>query len=433
MSETNRTGCVRRITLAAGDEKAYADWGEIATPAEPGVFYAESTFIKPGVWNRIRIDADVIRNGAPSVLGRYLMLNHPDEGSRPAWNDVALAQVVGYKVVEPEAALKVLLKVWEKRIPPEILAKLQSGEKLPVSSGHIAFWKEEAGSFESKPYNAIATKVYFEHVGLVPVGACSLEDGCDAHIVNQSQKGELPMAEDGKEGKGAAEGKGAEGTGAGAGSGDAGKGAGEGDGKKGAGDQGAGAGKGKEGAGDKGAGEGKGKEGDAKTVIQFRYPTIEEKDGKKTITWNSTDKEADAQKALEAFAKGINTTEDVAALKKQVETGKISDQIARNMLMTGLKAALPKTDEKELQKTYGDMQLGQLSDIVTTLNANMPAPAAQDGGDGQHTEGMSTRLTQSPTAQKIQRGGSASAGVGGVKSWPDAKKRIREELGITKF
>ncbi len=146
---------------------------------------AESIFIKQGVWNRIRIDADVIRNGAPSVLGRYLMLDHPEEGSEPAWNDTALGQVVGFRLIEPGAALQVKLNIWENRIPPEILAKFQSGEKLPVSSGHIAFWKEEAGSFESKPYNAVATKVYFEHVALVPVGACSPEDGCSLSLCAQ--------------------------------------------------------------------------------------------------------------------------------------------------------------------------------------------------------------------------------------------------------
>ena len=150
--------------------------------------FAESTFIKQGVWNRIRIDADVIRNGAPSVLGRYLMLDHPEEGSEPAWNDTALGQVIGYSVIGPDAALKVKLNVWENRISRDILDKLQNGGKLPVSSGHLAFHKEEAGTFESKPYSAVATKIYFEHIALVPVGACSPEDGCSLSIQQAGAK-----------------------------------------------------------------------------------------------------------------------------------------------------------------------------------------------------------------------------------------------------
>ena len=150
-----------------------------------GLMLAESTFIKEGVWNRIRIDADVIRNAAPSILGRYLMLNHPDERSCPAWNDTALAQVIGYELVEPGAALRVTLKVQENRLPSNVMEQLQEGKNLPVSSGHLAFHKPENGVLMGVPYDQIATKIYFEHIALVPIGACSLEDGCSLSLCAQ--------------------------------------------------------------------------------------------------------------------------------------------------------------------------------------------------------------------------------------------------------
>ena len=88
---------------------------------------ASATFLRPGVWNNILIDSDVIRRAAPSVLGRFFMLGHPEEGSQPMWPELALGQVVDFSV-EPDGGLNALILLSKNRFPPNLLKDMHDGE-----------------------------------------------------------------------------------------------------------------------------------------------------------------------------------------------------------------------------------------------------------------------------------------------------------------
>lgn len=122
------------------------------------------------------------------MLGKYIVLGHPDSSTSPSWPDESLGQVIDVSCEGEEAVLKALGVVWDTRMPPELLARLESGEKVNVSVGFQTYSSEKSGEWKGKPYSVVADRIYYEHIGIVPVGACTPEDGCSAQIIVQTEK-----------------------------------------------------------------------------------------------------------------------------------------------------------------------------------------------------------------------------------------------------
>lgn len=147
-----------------------------------------STFIKPGVYNGVLVPAEAIQNSVPSIFGRFLLPSHLDPGTEPTWPDVAYGQVINYRLDPDTSALTALLNLFPDRVPPSIMASWKAGEPVGVSSQHTAYFQEQRGSFEGKPYSAITAKMYFEAIAITPYPACTPQQGCSSSLLTQSAK-----------------------------------------------------------------------------------------------------------------------------------------------------------------------------------------------------------------------------------------------------
>ena len=192
---THRTGCASVLTAEEAIARFHVSDGYISSlkvpqPGGSEVRFCESVVIKEGVWNGLFESATVLRDASGSLLGRYVMLDHPEAGTEPAWCDTAMGQIIGVEAQGENSEIHCLLVMWVNRMPPELTQRIDNGEKIGVSVGFVQFFKEEEGYLEDKPYNAVATKIYYTHLAIVPVGACSVEDGCSAQIISQNQDAE---------------------------------------------------------------------------------------------------------------------------------------------------------------------------------------------------------------------------------------------------
>jgi len=192
---THRTGYASVLTAEEAIARFHVSDGYISSlkvpqPGGSEVRFCEAVAIKEGVWNGLFEKAEVLQDAAGSLLGRYVMLDHPEEGTEPAWCDTAMGQIIGVEAQGENAEIHCLLAMWVNRMPPELTQRIDNGKKIGVSVGFVQFFKEEEGYWEDKPYHAVATKIHYTHLAIVPVGACSVEDGCSAQIISQNQDAE---------------------------------------------------------------------------------------------------------------------------------------------------------------------------------------------------------------------------------------------------
>ena len=140
--------------------------------------FLEATAIKEGVWNEIYESAAVLKGAASSLLGKYLLWGHPEVDSQPNYPDVALGQVIGVQFDDKTSSTKALIAGWENRMPPDLLERLEKGDPLGVSVGQVDFLHEDGGVFDEKNYKYTVSKIYYDHIAIVPIGACQIKDGC---------------------------------------------------------------------------------------------------------------------------------------------------------------------------------------------------------------------------------------------------------------
>lgn len=471
-TEGNRTGCLRIVALEDAKRQLQEDSGgyQIAVnvwpPSDTEVFFVESTPVKEGVWNGLLQEAAVLATGAPSLLGKYIMLSHPQEGSEPAWPDENIGQIYRVSLGE-NGELKILAAMWTSRIPPDLLARFQAGDRVGVSVGMKTYKVLQEGIFKGVPFSAIAKKVYFDHVAIVVIGACKVEDGCDAHMIpitqgsssNLSSNAEAGSTDEKKEQKSEATNSGVAGQA----------------------NQGlieialggpdspppplfkspeelvafataALAIQGNEelrqrqidlafdfvmntvthygwmlfdiqdptaratamaqfvakaaaawGSGDpmfspqspetvavlqskisqSWRGDARGEvvtQSKDEKKVSYKYPILSKTDdGKTEVKWGSTEDEKEATKGVNALMEAQTTT--LADMEKKVAAGAAADNIARTLLMTGLKSGLPNLSDGSLEK-YKSMDLVTLAGIVGDLGSTVPAGAGEGAGAG---------------------------------------------------
>ena len=108
----------------------------------------------------------------PQVDGQYVSCNHPQFYEK---------QVIGKIFNTYFEGTKLKAEAWlEVDKSSDILAYIQSGQKLEVSTGLFSEGVLTPGSFNGEAYEAIANKIRPDHLALLPggVGACSWQDGC---------------------------------------------------------------------------------------------------------------------------------------------------------------------------------------------------------------------------------------------------------------
>lgn len=122
----------------------------------------------------------------PQVNGQDAGAGSPDIIEKTGVGRVYNARVDGNKLVgEIWADVSKLTRLNQK----DLLAVLESGGTVEVSTGYFSNREEKSGEFNGQPYSFIDTIIIPDHLALLPndVGACSIEDGCgtNASIFNK--------------------------------------------------------------------------------------------------------------------------------------------------------------------------------------------------------------------------------------------------------
>ena len=117
------------------------------------------------------ISANSPEQEAKTNIGKFYNVKYEDGKLKgEIWINIAKAERLGHK---------------------EIVNKLESGQMMEVSTGLFSEIEQKSGSYESKPYNLVATNIRPDHLALLPneEGACSVEDGCGVPRTNENSSG----------------------------------------------------------------------------------------------------------------------------------------------------------------------------------------------------------------------------------------------------
>ena len=151
--------------------------------------YTGGVLIKEGVWNGCLYDRDILQLAAQSLLGSFVMHGHPAMGTEPGWPELAIGQVVQSKYNPTDLTLNFTAELWREKCPPTILADIEKGVILGVSSGHLGWFETISGTYLEKDYTEVARRIFFNHIAIVPIGACELTDGCFIEKKNNNVRG----------------------------------------------------------------------------------------------------------------------------------------------------------------------------------------------------------------------------------------------------
>lgn len=143
-----------------------------------GLAVVKGPMIRAGVWNGIYVPADAIREAQNSILGRYWLDGHRDEETATQWHEIAMGLVTGVEVKGERADTFIEIEPFPDKIPETVRVKMEAEEPMGVSADFKANYVDEIGEWEGKPYSRRVLSMYYLHVARVPLGACSVEDGC---------------------------------------------------------------------------------------------------------------------------------------------------------------------------------------------------------------------------------------------------------------
>lgn len=129
---------------------------------------------REGVFGSVYRPADVLSKSSRWLLGVPVTVTHPQDGVR--FEEEAVGQVVEVHWEPP--AVRVIAELFKDRLPPMILDLIKNGEPVEVSVGYYPIEVPAEGEFQGEKYDRIETSLFFDHVAIVPQGACSWEDGC---------------------------------------------------------------------------------------------------------------------------------------------------------------------------------------------------------------------------------------------------------------
>ena len=151
--------------------------------------------IREGVLNNIFYPSDELAEFVEAWNGVPVPVNHPMKGDSPVTANSTVVEAttnIGrfYNVSFKDNAVKG--EIWiniakaEKLGFIDIVNSLEAGEQMEVSTGLLAFTREEEGTFNGKQYANVIDTIRPDHLALLPdeLGACSIEDGCGAMRVN---------------------------------------------------------------------------------------------------------------------------------------------------------------------------------------------------------------------------------------------------------
>lgn len=129
---------------------------------------------REGVFKGVYRPAEVLERSYRWLLGVPVTVSHPQDGVY--FDEEAVGQVIDVFWEPP--SVRVVAELWKDRMPPVILERIRNGEPVDVSVGYYPIEEQREGEFQGERYDRIETSLFFDHVAIVPQGACSWEDGC---------------------------------------------------------------------------------------------------------------------------------------------------------------------------------------------------------------------------------------------------------------
>jgi hypothetical protein len=131
---------------------------------------------KEGVWKGVLRPGELLKANYRWLQGIPVTINHPEDGVSDS--QIAVGQVVGVEWDDTQNRAITDLELWASKCPPDIIAKIKAGDSIDVSTGYYAVQTPTLGKWGDQPYSEIERSLFFDHLAIVPLGACTSEDGC---------------------------------------------------------------------------------------------------------------------------------------------------------------------------------------------------------------------------------------------------------------
>lgn len=160
---------------------------------------APLTTIVPGILHGSKgalfYPAEEVRRSAKDWDDIPLVVYHPTRNGLPASaSDPGVLRRQGIGFLHASAFRdKLVHEGWfdieaTRRVDPRVLAALERGEPIELSTGLYTDNEPSPGTHNGKPYDFIARNLIPDHLAILPdqVGACSLNDGCGV-LVNHEE------------------------------------------------------------------------------------------------------------------------------------------------------------------------------------------------------------------------------------------------------
>lgn len=143
---------------------------------------AKAVATKEGVWKGVFRPAELLKSNYRWLRGVPITINHPADGVYDS--TIAAGQVIDAEWDDDQKRVIADCEMWPEKCPPEIVQKIVAGEPIEVSTGYFSFQDKIPGKWEDKEYSEVEKSLFFDHLAIVPVGACTAEDGCGfgAHV-----------------------------------------------------------------------------------------------------------------------------------------------------------------------------------------------------------------------------------------------------------
>jgi hypothetical protein len=158
--------------------------------------------IVEGVMNNALVPFDEFSRYAEAWNGRPVPVYHPEINGAPISAnrpDVIERSTIGQTFNARCEGAKLKMEAWIDVAKAErlgygaLIAQLEAGEVIEVSTGYFADDDIKSGDWNGTPYGAIHRNIRPDHLALLPgqIGACSIQDGCGTRI--NSKKGSFAM------------------------------------------------------------------------------------------------------------------------------------------------------------------------------------------------------------------------------------------------
>jgi hypothetical protein len=131
---------------------------------------------KEGVWKGVLRPGELLKANYRWLKGIPITINHPEDGVSDS--ALAVGQVVDVEWDEEQQRAIADCELWASKCPPDLIAKIAAGDAVDVSTGYYAAQDPVPGTWGDQPYSEVEKSLFFDHLAIVPLGACTSLDGC---------------------------------------------------------------------------------------------------------------------------------------------------------------------------------------------------------------------------------------------------------------